>query len=135
MTLAQHGKYFAMSGVRNVTKETQHRFEPLLDEHGKQVVRPVKKGEWFVGPQMVIVKAFKDSKTAYPIFRRVPHEDTSCEVAFARMAQANYQNPHWFSAMSDPSFYDLVCKFCEGERSPELTAAMVALTEKMKGST
>lgn len=101
-----------------------YRFEPTGE------VRVPTTGDWYldeVGLAMCYGKEFVE----YPIFRRVPHEDTSCEVAFARMCCA-YKS---FEHQHDGAVHALYKRMCDGERSPELTAAMQALTEKMKGST
>jgi hypothetical protein len=152
-----------------------YRFEPTGE------VRAPKKGEPYLWGD-VMIYAFDDHSGVngpYPIFRRVPHEDTiaatrnfddsfihwlkgdwksdypqyaddtnlgmalaecaqeterlladtSCELAFARMCCA-YKS---FEHQHDGAVHALYKRMCDGERSPELTAAMTDLTQRMKG--
>jgi hypothetical protein len=108
---------------------TLYRYEPTGE------VRVPKEGDYFYSDVVnSVLWAVGDGVIAYPIYRRVPHDpDTAAKVAFAEMWLAYDVGAMWNEGRARE--YDpLMCRFVDGDRSPELTAKMIELTQKMRGT-
>lgn len=98
-----------------------YRFEPT-----GEVREPLYGEMWLDGDMITEAECCYGSKV--PIYRRVPHEDTSCEVAFARMVLAMDQGEN--ADEDELTYQRLRVRMELGDRSAALTAAMQTLTEK-----